>query len=114
MAHAIEKATDYEIRHGEAVALGCLFVAELARSEGLITDELAARHATAFGLVGLPTSWDGASFDDLRATMAVDKKSRGSQLRFVVLQGLAQPRILAGPAEESLRAAHDVLVGGIR
>jgi 3-dehydroquinate synthase len=42
--------------------------------------------------------------------MAVDKKSRGDQLRFVVLHDLADPRVLAGPAEEHLRAAYDAMV----
>ena len=31
LAHAIERAESYRIRHGDAVAVGCLFVAELAR-----------------------------------------------------------------------------------
>jgi 3-dehydroquinate synthase len=44
--------------------------------------------------------------------MAVDKKSRGSTLRFVVLSDLARPRILADPGEDSLRAAYDVMTGG--
>ena len=44
--------------------------------------------------------------------MKVDKKSRGSQLRFVVLADLAVPTVLAGPSEEDLRGAYDVLVGG--
>ena len=44
--------------------------------------------------------------------VAVDKKSRGSELRFVVLSDLARPRILADPSEEQLRAAYDVMVGG--
>ena len=38
--------------------------------------------------------------------MAVDKKSRGSTLRFVVLHGLAQPAILAGPEPELLASAY--------
>ena len=111
MAHAIERATDYEIRHGEAVAIGCVYVAELARRSGLLADDLAARHAATFALVGLPTSWSGASFEDLHASMKVDKKSRGSQLRFVVLEGLATPRVLAGPSERDLLAAYDVMSG---
>jgi 3-dehydroquinate synthase len=61
--------------------------------------------------LGLPTTWSGASYDDLRARMAVDKKSRGSELRFVVLSDLARPRILAGPSESHLRAAYDVMTG---
>jgi len=41
----------------------------------------------------------------------VDKKSRGNTLRFVVLDGLAKPAVLSGPAEENLRAAYDVMTG---
>lgn len=38
--------------------------------------------------------------------MRVDKKARGSRLRFVVLDGLARPAILEGPDEELLHAAY--------
>ena len=114
MAHAIERASGYSVRHGEAVAIGCCFVAEVARGAGLIDDELADRHRSAFAAVGLPTTWHGAAFDELEAAMRVDKKSRGSQLRFVVLHGLAEPRILAGPDAALLRTAYDVMTGGAR
>ncbi|HEU4566841.1 MAG TPA: 3-dehydroquinate synthase [Marmoricola sp.] len=111
MAHAIERATGYSVRHGEAVALGMVYVAELARLAGRLDDGTAARHATTLGLVGLPTRFDGAPYDDLLATMRVDKKARGSQLRFVVLDGLARPGILAGPDETWLEEAYDVMAG---
>ncbi|KAB2811185.1 3-dehydroquinate synthase [Pimelobacter simplex] len=112
LAHAIEKATGYEIRHGEAVAIGCVFVAELAARAGALPAALVDRHRAAFGRVGLPTSWDGADFDTLLATMRVDKKARGNQLRFVVLADLAQPVVLAGPSEDDLRAAYAAISGG--
>jgi 3-dehydroquinate synthase len=111
MAHAIERASGYGVRHGEAVALGCCFVAEVARGAGLIDDALADRHRTAFAAVGLPTTWHGAGFDELEVAMRVDKKSRGSQLRFVVLHALAKPRILAGPDDALLRSAYVVMTG---
>ncbi|MCX6395212.1 MAG: 3-dehydroquinate synthase [Propionibacteriales bacterium] len=111
MAHAIERATSYRVRHGEAVALGMIFVAELARLAGHLDDETAARHRAALEAVKLPTRFADASFEELLATMRVDKKSRGNQLRFVVLDGLAKPVVLAGPAEEHLRAAYDHLAG---
>jgi 3-dehydroquinate synthase len=112
MAHAIERCEDYTVRHGEAVALGCVYVAELARRAGVLDDEVARRHRAAFARVGLPTEYSGASFEDLHAAMKVDKKARGSQLRFVVLHDLGRPAVLAGPAEDDLRAAYDVLAGG--
>src|SRR3954453_22060474 len=42
MAHAIEKATGYRVRHGEAVALGMVYVAELARLAGRLEVDVAA------------------------------------------------------------------------
>ncbi|HET8605167.1 MAG TPA: 3-dehydroquinate synthase [Marmoricola sp.] len=114
MAHAIERATGYAVRHGEAVAIGMVYVAELARLAGRLDDETAARHARTLELVGLPTSFDGATYDELLATMRVDKKARGSQLRFVVLEGLAEPVVLAGPEEGWLRGAYDAMAGGAR
>jgi 3-dehydroquinate synthase len=112
MGHAVERASDYRLRHGEAVAIGCVYVAELARAAGILDDAVADRHRTAFAGVGLPTGWAGASYEDLRARMAVDKKSRGSSLRFVVLADLARPLILADPPEEQLRTAYAAMVGG--
>ncbi|GAB2981278.1 3-dehydroquinate synthase [Nocardioides montaniterrae] len=109
LAHAIEKHEQYAIRHGEAVAIGCVYAAELARLAGRLDEETAARHRTAFGRVGLPTTYAGAGYDDLIGAMRVDKKARGSQLRFLVLDGLAKPSILAGPSEDDLRKAFEVL-----
>jgi 3-dehydroquinate synthase len=111
LAHAIERVEGYRIRHGEAVAIGCVFVAELARRAGRLPAAVADRHRTAFARVGLPTTYAGASFEDLHAAMRVDKKARGSQLRFVVLDDLARPVVLAGPSEEDLRAAYAAIGG---
>lgn len=112
MAHAIERAEGYTVRHGEAVAIGCCYVAELARLEGHLDAATAARHARAFAAVGLPTSYDGTGFHELLAAMRVDKKARGNTLRFVVLDDIGRPVVLAGPSEDNLRAAYDVMAGG--
>lgn len=109
LAHAIERTSDYTVRHGEAVAIGCVYVAELAARAGSLDPALVERHRAALSRVGLPTTYDAASFDDLHAAMKIDKKARGSQLRFVVLDDLAAPRILAGPSEDDLRAAYAAL-----
>jgi 3-dehydroquinate synthase len=113
MAHAIEKATSYRTRHGEAVALGMVYVAELARLAGRLDATTAAQHKIALSSVGLPTSYNGAPFEELLGTMRVDKKSRGSTLRFVVLDAIGKPSILTDPPEELLRAAYDHLSGAI-
>jgi 3-dehydroquinate synthase len=111
LAHAIERTEDYGIRHGEAVAVGCVYVAEVAGRSGLLAPDVVERHRTAFGRVGLPTSYAGATFETLLAAMRVDKKARGNLLRLVVLHDLASPAVLAGPDEDVLREAYAAIGG---
>jgi 3-dehydroquinate synthase len=54
----------------------------------------------------LPTSYPADAFDDLLHSMALDKKTRGSTLRFVILNGLASAEILTAPKEDLLRTAY--------
>jgi 3-dehydroquinate synthase len=106
LAHAIEKAEDYRFRHGHAVAIGCVYAAELARLAGRLDNATAARHRTVFSSVGLPTSYGADAWPELRAAMTIDKKARGATLRFVVLDGLAKPGRLEGPDESLLADAY--------
>ncbi len=111
LAHAVEKGTGYAVRHGEAVALGMVYVAEVARLTGHLSAADADEHTTLLRSVGLPTRLadlpvEVPPFEDLLATMRVDKKSRGDRLRFVVLDGPGRPTILTGPDEQVLRSAY--------
>ena len=106
LGHAIEKVEDYRWRHGAAVSVGLVFVAELARLAGSLDDATAARHRAVLEGVGLPTSYEG-DWPELLAAMKIDKKSRADRLRFVVLDALAKPRILDDPAPADLQAAWD-------
>jgi 3-dehydroquinate synthetase len=95
LGHAIERREHFGWRHGDAVSVGMIFAAELAKLAGRLDDGTAARHRDVLSRVGLPTSYAGDAFDDLLHTMALDKKARGSTLRFVILNGLASAEILA-------------------
>ena len=108
LGHAIEKVEDYRWRHGAAVSVGLVFVAELARLAGRLDDATADRHRAVLEQVGLPTSYDG-DWDRLLAAMRIDKKSRADRLRFVVLDALAKPRMMEDPDPTHLVAAwHEV------
>ena len=109
LGHAIERREHYLWRHGEAVSVGLVFAAELARRAGRLDDATADRHQTLLASVGLPVRYDAGAFDDLLAAMSLDKKTRGSTLRFVVLNGLASAEILAGPGEDLLWAAYSAV-----
>ena len=105
LGHAIERAEGYTVRHGAAVAVGMVYAAGLARMAGRLDAATADRHRGVLSALGLPTTYSGADWRTLRDRMSVDKKARGDMLRFVVLDGLAQPGILEGPDPGLLAAA---------
>ncbi|RZU74786.1 3-dehydroquinate synthase [Micromonospora kangleipakensis] len=106
LAHAIEKVEGYRWRHGHAVSVGLVYAAALARLAGRLDAATAERHRAVVAALDLPTSYPADAWPRLLAAMRVDKKARGSTLRFVVLDGLARPAILEGPDDDLLHAAY--------
>ncbi|PWW24572.1 3-dehydroquinate synthase [Geodermatophilus normandii] len=104
LGHAIERVEDFRWRHGEAVAVGLVFAAELGVQAGRLSRAEADRHRELLTAMGLPTRYAG-DWAALQAVMRVDKKARGATLRFVVLDGLGNPGILPDPDPAWLDAA---------
>lgn len=107
--HAVERRERYRWRHGAAVAVGMVYVAELAALGGRLSDAEVDRHRSVLTALGLPVTYPGGHWDALREAMAIDKKARGSLLRFVVLNGIGNPGIWAGPDPSFLAAAYDAI-----
>jgi 3-dehydroquinate synthase len=109
--HAVEQHENYRWRHGWAVAVGMVYEAELACAAGLLGEDAVARHRSILTSVGLPTSYDGASLDELLEVMGRDKKNRNGNLRIVVLSdrdGLPYaPVRLEAPTDAALQAAYN-------
>ncbi len=104
LGHAIERVEDFRWRHGEAVAVGLVFAAELGVQAGRLSRAEADRHRELVAAMGLPTTYRG-DWAALQAVMRVDKKARGATLRFVVLDGIGNPGILTDPEQAWLDAA---------
>jgi len=104
--HAVERVERYQFRHGAAVAIGMRYVAELAHLAGHLDRDLADRHRRVLDLVGLPTTYVPGRWEELLTGMRVDKKTRGDELRFVVLDDLARPVVLTAPDPALLTAAY--------
>ena len=109
LGHAIEQAEGFSWRHGEAISVGMVFVAEVAHRAGLIDAALVDRHRRILASAGLPVTYDGASWTTLRSTMGLDKKTRGARLRLVVLNGVGRPTIMDAPDEALLAEAFEAL-----
>ena len=76
LAHAIEIAGGHDLRHGEAVAVGLIFAAELARRLDRIDDDRVAEHRRIVSAYDLPTTLPpGLTNDRLVELMGRDKKA---------------------------------------
>jgi 5-deoxy-5-amino-3-dehydroquinate synthase len=76
LAHALETAGHYDLRHGEAVAVGLVYAAELARALGRIDDERVAAHREVVSAYGLSDQLPaGRDHTELVGLMGKDKKA---------------------------------------
>jgi 3-dehydroquinate synthase len=78
LAHALETASGHALLHGEAVAVGLVFAAQLAGTLERIDQRAVAHHEQLVGALGLPVEAPtGLRADDVVPIMARDKKSGG-------------------------------------
>jgi 3-dehydroquinate synthase len=109
LAHAIEKLERYRFRHGDAVAIGMVFAAEVGHLAGYLSAADVALHKQLLTDVGLPVAYPRSAWPELRSTMSLDKKTRGARLRMVVLNGVGNPVIYDNPPEDLLAQAYQAM-----
>ncbi|MCS4484382.1 3-dehydroquinate synthase [Gleimia sp. 6138-11-ORH1] len=84
LGHALEKISNYQLKHGEAVAIGIIFAAKLAEELKIADQQWVQLQQKIIETQGLPTSWREYSPAELLAQMQTDKKIRDGKLRFVL------------------------------
>ncbi len=103
VAHAVEKASAYEISHGDAVAIGLYTVSRATGSK-----KLCERVYRALTLNGLPYACDIPK-EDILAQIALDKKRKGNIISLVLPVRLGECEI----KEFSLKEAREFLLRGL-
>lgn len=87
IGHAVERASNYKLRHGEAVAIGLAAESRIARDMGLLGQSDFERLLRLIHALKLPTSFprlkDKQAF---LSALAADKKSVGTSQKFVLLK----------------------------
>ncbi len=94
LAHAIENVAGYgEYLHGEAVAIGMIYAVRLSTQLKGLSVEESARIEKLLATLGLPVDAPGLAWKDLRAAMAVDKKTRDGLTKFVLVDRMGHAEI---------------------
>ena len=110
LGHALETSGSYDLTHGEAVGIGMVFAAHLARALGRIDDSRVALHEQTVAGYGLPVRPpSGRDPRELIELMRRDKKSTGSELTFV-LEGPGGVEVVENVAFAVVHATLDEFV----
>jgi 5-deoxy-5-amino-3-dehydroquinate synthase len=109
LAHALEIATDHDLAHGEAVAIGLVFASHLAHKLERIDSARVAQHVEVVGeTYGLPTALPpGLDPAELVALMGRDKKALDG-LTFV-LDGPDGVEVVAGVEPSAVMSTLELL-----
>jgi 3-dehydroquinate synthetase len=98
MAHAIEAASNYEVPHGDAVALGLRAAARVSELKGVAEPGLEPMVTQALARLRLPQDLDAWLVGDRGAAveraLAVDKKRVGGTVSYVALARVGEPLVL--------------------
>jgi shikimate kinase/3-dehydroquinate synthase len=84
VAHALERLSDYGLRHGEAVAIGMVAAARISAELGRAEPSLPGRIEAALAAWGLPVRCPPFGVGEIWEAMAHDKKRRGRSQRWVL------------------------------
>ena len=102
LGHAIESVGNYGIKHGEAVAIGLIYAAELAHTLGRIDNDRVLEHRRVIESYDLPTVVPSVIDDqDLLSAMTRDKKALDGYT--FILDGPEGLEIVRGVEEISIK-----------
>src|SRR6059036_16379 len=106
IGHALEAVTGYaRFAHGEAVALGIVAEARLARRLGIGSDETVARQERLLASVGLPVRAPAIDADEVLAAITRDKKARDGRVPFVLAPRIGAFQLAYDVSPDLMRAA---------
>ena len=105
IGHAIEKASDFKLLHGECVAIGCVAAAFLSKEKGLITPSEYEQVREGISSFGMPVSTTGLEPEQVLQLTHSDKKRQGKSIRFILLNSIGESFIDTSLTDEDLLPA---------
>ncbi len=104
-AHALERLSQYRLRHGEAVAIGLVAAADLSHRLGFAGRDLVDTVRELLRHLGLPVTLPvGQAPPAVIAAMSHDKKRLGGRHRFVLLERVGAPFVADDIPESAVLA----------
>lgn len=92
IGHAIEILSDYQLTHGEAIAIGMVYEGKIAVSLGVWNEDELKRQNKLINNIGLPVSYK-IEIDKIIEVMKLDKKSKGSSIYLILPEKIGKVKV---------------------
>lgn len=109
IGHAIEKAKNFKLLHGECVALGAVAASFISWEKGFLKMEEYYEIRDMFVPFNLPISLQDVNPFEILANVKSDKKADGNVMRFVLLKKVGKAFIDSTVSEEEILKAIDAI-----
>ncbi|MEW5959853.1 MAG: 3-dehydroquinate synthase [Chloroflexota bacterium] len=106
--HAFERLSNFEIRHGEGVAMGLVGAARLAARLGHCSTQTTGRIIALLERLGLPVQPPPFDPATIWAAMATDKKRQGNTLRFILPRAIGDVDIFDDVTQADVLATLEI------
>lgn len=111
LGHAIEKLENFQMLHGECVALGMICASYISWKRGYISEEEFFEIRDMQVGFSLPITYEGAGAEDILAVSRSDKKMENGTIKFILLKELGKAEIFRDVTEKEMKEALEFLKG---
>jgi 3-dehydroquinate synthase len=108
VGHAIETVSDFEVEHGQAIAMGMMAAARIAQKKGFLDSGELTRLKGVMSGAGLPTEMPDLDNKKIIQAIRHDKKIIAGRIRFVLPKAIGNVFVTD---EVSLSLLEEVLAG---
>ena len=105
LGHAVEKLKNFEMLHGQCVAVGCIAAMRLSAMRGNLSDTDVLYAEQCFDKFGLPIRINGIAVEDILKISKSDKKMEAGKIKFVLLHGIGDAYVDKTVSDEELKEA---------
>lgn len=105
IGHAIEKARNFELYHGECVALGCIAAAYISMKKGLIETGTCYEIRDMFVPFNLPITVEDVDPEEIVKLVKSDKKMDNNSIKFILLKDIGDAFIDTTVTDDEIREA---------
>lgn len=102
VGHAVEKLKNFELSHGECVAIGAAAASYLSWKRGFISEEELQKICGGFASFALPGKVFGLSPEEVLLTTKSDKKMEAGSIKFILLRQIGEAFVDKTVTEQEL------------